>query len=70
MPDSVNGWTKSAEHVRYELERLAKGQERMFQELVDLRVQVSTLRTKVAIYGGAIGFAAGLLATLFTKLVM
>ena len=64
-----NGWEKHAEHVKAELERLSVGQQSMLSKMTDLRVEVATLKTKVALYGSAVGLAAGLLGSVLVRVL-
>ena len=64
-----NGWEKHAEHVKAELERLSAGQQSMLSKMTDLRVEVATLKTKVALYGSAVGLAAGLLGSVLVRVL-
>jgi len=45
------GWDEWGKHVRIELERLAKSGQGVEKQLINIRLEISTLKAKAAIWG-------------------
>lgn len=59
-----NGWNEWSKFVLKELERLNTCYEGILESVNGLKIKVNTLEVKLAILGGAGGFAAGIIASL------
>jgi len=67
--DNINGWNEWAKHVLAELVRLNECYTTITYAYQDLTTRLVRLEVKVALLGGGLGFAAGIVSSLIVYLI-
>lgn len=68
IEDSENTWANHKIYILAELKRLGESEIEFSEQLVDLKTEIATLRTKMAIYIGVAGFLSSAIVGVAVKL--
>jgi hypothetical protein len=68
-PKKVNGWNEWAHKVLSDIERIEESQDKIWNKLNDISVEIAVLKTKAALIGGVWGAVVSIVVGVVTYLV-